>query len=276
MVCQSQPNISDIARLIHSGKKGHRIVAVLQFKFDESFDGCVMTVGGWIAEEREWRRLESQWQRCIDRQNSSFRPDQQISRFHAAQMNGYKDEFANWDKAMSEQFCGKLVNLVNRRQIGGICVGVDMDGIREVFPEGDPNRKDSVYALCIKAAIVEISHVMQRFYPDDQVALIHDHGDWDQQALAGYNQMVDDPRWESRKYFHSIIPLTWQQSVGLQAADLLSYEAFKAISAKIVNDEEKFRWALKQFIAKPMPLMLKYMSLDTIRQLREEMEANRP
>ncbi|MGB8028517.1 MAG: hypothetical protein WCF30_02530 [Terracidiphilus sp.] len=251
-------------------------MAVLQFKFDESFDGRVMTVGGWIGEEREWRRLENQWQRCIDRQNSSARQDQQISRFHAAEMNGYKEEFAHWDKPMSERFCGKLVNLLTRRQMGGICIGADMDAIKAVFPEDDPNRRDSVYALCIKQAMVEIGHIMQHFFPGDQVALIHDHGDWDEQALAGYNKMVDDPQWISRKYFHSITPLTWRQSIGLQPADMLAYEAFKALSARIVHDEERFRWALRQFISEDgMPMMLKYMSLDTIRQLREKIDQDR-
>jgi hypothetical protein len=251
-------------------------MAVLQFKFDESFDARIMTIGGWIAEEREWRRLENQWQRCIDRQNSSAHEDQQISRFHAAEMNGYKEEFANWDKPMSEQFCGKLVNLILRRQMGGICIAADMDAIREAFPEDDPNRKDAVYVLCMKQAMVEIGHVMGHFFPEDQVALIHDHGDWDKQALAGYKQMVDDPQWASRKYFHSITPLTWKESVGLQAADLLVYEAFKALSARIVRDQEQFRWAMRQFIAEDyLPMMLKYMSRETIQQLREKVDQDR-
>jgi len=73
-------------------------MANLKFKFDESFDDKIMAVGGWIANDLEWSRLEGAWQRCIDSENERSDPNQQITRFHATEMNCQSGEFANWDK----------------------------------------------------------------------------------------------------------------------------------------------------------------------------------
>jgi hypothetical protein len=78
---QSQLTIAEFAWRVHCGKEGHRFVAALQFKFDEIFDNRSMTLAGWLAEESEWRRLESQLQRCIDKKNAKHNPDKQITRF---------------------------------------------------------------------------------------------------------------------------------------------------------------------------------------------------
>jgi len=51
-------------------------VAVLQFKFDESYDHQIMAVGGWIATELEWKRLEGSWQRYVDAENEVSGPNQ--------------------------------------------------------------------------------------------------------------------------------------------------------------------------------------------------------
>ncbi len=252
--------------------KGIVIVAVLEFKFDESYDNRSMALAGWLAEESEWRRLESQWQRCLDRQNAKHRQDQQITRFHATYLNGYKEEYANWTKEMSEEFCGKLVNLICRRQIGGVCLGLDMEAVKNVFPEGDPNRKDSMYVLCMKQLMVELGHIMRESFDGDQVMLIHDHSSWDDKVIAGYNMMVDDLRWESRRVFHSITTLTWKQSVGLQAADLIAYETFKTLNKRLVHNSEDLRWAMRKLSSENLPMVGKYMDLKVIKALREVME----
>jgi hypothetical protein len=73
--------------MVHPAKRGHRIVAVLNYRFDESYNDRFMCVGGWIGDEPEWRKLESVWRAKITRENSRARPDQQITRFHATEMN---------------------------------------------------------------------------------------------------------------------------------------------------------------------------------------------
>jgi hypothetical protein len=257
-------------------KRRHRLVSVLKFQFDESYDKehrC-MVVAGWIAEQNEWRRLETQWSRCINRQNEKHGPEQRITRFHAAPLNGFKGEFEHWSKEMSAEFCGKLVNLIKRRMMGIIAIGVDMDALREIFPDGPEDRRQNAYGLCIQQVMESIGHVMRNYFPEDQVMVVHDHGDWDKHALGAFNTMVDDPRWDSRKYFHSLTSMTSTQSIGLQSADLIAYEAFKLIHKRLVKDVVELRWALQQF-AGEVPSEIGLMTHHTVLALREAM-AMRP
>jgi hypothetical protein len=177
-------------------------MAVLLFKFDESFDSEIMVVGGWIASELEWKRLEGAWQRCIDSENERSAAEQQITRFHATEMNCQKGEFRNWDKRRRIRLSRKLINLLAKRTMGAIAVGCEMRAIQQVWPRGDQKKlKQNTYVVCMKHMMVEIAHIMEEFFPKDRVRLIHDHGSWDDQALSGFNLMVMDTEWKYAKLF---------------------------------------------------------------------------
>lgn len=234
-----------------------------------------MSIGGWLGEEKEWARLELQWGKAINYQNFHAAPDQQIARYHAANMNARDHDFQNWSKEMSEKFCARLLRVLTRRSIGMISCGVDMDALKAEFSDGDPDRKKRAYAFLIKNIMVDLGRVMREVRPGDQVMLIHDHGDWDADALAAYNHMVNDPRWVSRDVFHSITSLTWRQSVGLQAADLAAYETFRVLKTKLATDEISLRYALRHLQAQGIPMIARYIDLKSVRALREMTEKNR-
>ncbi|HTF70054.1 MAG TPA: hypothetical protein VK638_45990 [Edaphobacter sp.] len=230
-----------------------------------------MSIGGWLGDEHEWKRLETSWQNCIDRNNFNNRPDQQISRFHATYMNRYEREFLNWTPELSARFANKLVGFLGRRVMLAVTIGADMDALKDVFPRGDPKRKDYAYTLCIKTAMVELAHLMKEYFPGDQVHLVHDHGNWDHQALAGYNLMVNDLEWEHRGIFVGITSLTGLQSVGLQAADLIAFEAHRALYSKLVHDSNTLRKAMQSLFAKGVAIVGRYMDKEAVIGLREVM-----
>lgn len=273
MCALSQFEISDLARMVHAGERGHKIVAVLQFKFDESYDDQFMTIGGWLAEENEWQKLERGWDREIDRQNKKHMPNQQITKFHAVEMNGLRDEYKNWDADMSRGFVVKLISLIDKRKIGGVAIGADMKALDRAFPERPAQlRKDYAYVLCIKAAMVEIAHLMKQHRPGDTVHLVHEHGNWDAAALKGYNLMVDDKRWDKRSLFEGITPLTKTQSIGLQAADMIAFESHKALRKKILHNDSTLRKAVKAMVKKRIPIMAKHIGDNAAMGLRKIME----
>jgi ethanolamine utilization microcompartment shell protein EutS len=259
--------------MVHPGKRGHKIVAVLQFKFDESFNERFMCVGGFIGAESEWKKLEKLWQKRVDFENAHNQADQQITRFHASHINAHDHEFKNWDKEMCKKFGQKLIGLIGKRSIGAIAIAADIDALKSVFPsEDDSVRKDSTYALCIRQMMVEIGHIMREYFPGDQVLLIHDHGDWDIQALAAYNRMVDDPKWISRELFVSIAPMTGAESVGLQAADLIAYEMFRRVKDKELKNSDDMRAAMKEMKKRGVPVAARYMDINGVKALRRIME----
>jgi len=231
-------------------------MANLKFKFDESFDDKIMAVGGWIANDLEWSRLEGAWQRCIDSENERSDPNQQITRFHATEMNCQSGEFANWDKKKRIRLSRKLINRLADRIIGGVAVGCEMEAIQQVWPRGDKTKlKQNTYVVCMKHLMVEIAHILEEYFPGDTVSLIHDHGSWNKQTLAGYNLMVSDIDWKYKELFKGITPMRGSDpsAVGLQAADLLAYEVFKGIKAKTISEDAEVRAVMQTFIDREIP-----------------------
>jgi hypothetical protein len=247
-------------------------MAVLNFKFDESYDQQIMCVGGLIGNEFEWKRLESRWQKRIDTENAHSRRDQQISRFHASHLNAFDHEFANWDRAKSIKFSKRLIGLIAERGLGAIAIAPDMDAIKEVFPKGGESRQRSTYVLCIKQMMVDIAHIMRDYFSGDQVFLIHDHGNWDAEALRGYNLMVNDENWKPRHLFLGLLPLTSPQAVGLQAADMIAYEVFRGVKAKTSSPDASMRGAIQEMLNRQIPMSARWINLDAAKALYRVMK----
>jgi hypothetical protein len=244
----------------------------LNFKFDESYDQQIMCVGGWIGNEFEWKRLESRWQKRIDFENAHSRPDQQITRFHASHLNAFTYEFEHWDKDKSLNFSKRLIRLIAERGVGAIAVASNMDAIKEVFPKGGESRQRSTYVLCIKQMMVDIAHIMRDHFRGDQVLLVHDHGNWDAEALKGYKLMIDDERWEPRHLFVGLLPMTAPQSVGLQAADMIAYEVFRGVKAKTSSSDAALRGVIQEMLNKEIPISARWIDLGAAKALYKVMK----
>jgi hypothetical protein len=248
--------------MVHSGKRGHRIVAVLLFKFDESFNDQIMVVGGWIATELEWKRLEGSWQRYIDDENSNSDPNQQITRFHATEMNCKKGEFENWDHPKCMRFSRKLIKTLAKRQMGAIATGCNMDAVQEIWPKGDKDTlKRRTYVLCMKQTMVDLAHLMEEYFPGDKVLVVHDHGSWDGAVLEGYNLMIDEPVWKRGKIFEGLVSKSSSDpsAIGLQAADMIAYEVFRGIKAKTADKDAQMRGAMKEFLNRDVPMSARWI-----------------
>jgi hypothetical protein len=143
-------------------------------------------------------------------------------------MNANDGEFTGWEKEANRKLrlVRKLLKFVSSPAMTCVACGIDLKAMVEIFPTAD---ESDAYVLCMKEIMVEIAHAMDDAKSEDRVAIIHDHGDWDEGALRGYNSLVDDPTWPRRHRFVSITPLTWREDVGLQSADLIAYELMRRL-----------------------------------------------
>jgi hypothetical protein len=65
--------------------------------------------------------------------------------------------------------------------------------------------------------------------------------------------------------------LTGVQSIGLQAADLIAFEAHKALYSKLVHDSNTLRKAMQSLLAKEAAIVGRYMDKEAVIRLREVM-----
>lgn len=222
--------ICELAHIIHPAQAGRRYMAVLTLKFDESYKTKTLVIGGWIGNDTKWKRRQSLWQKAISFENKTLAPERSITRYHAAEMNANDGEYEGWETEGPRKlrFTKKLLNVSGKSKMIPVAVGIDLVAFRDIFPEqAAPGPIGNAYLLCMKALMEELGKAMALHQPEDRLAIIHDHGDWDVQALQSYNEMVDTVEWEHRHRFVSITPLTWREDVGLQSADLFAYESMR-------------------------------------------------
>jgi hypothetical protein len=250
-------------------------VAILQFKFDESYDHQILALGGWIATELEWERLEGSWKRYIDDENERSEPSQQITRYHATEMNCKGGEFKYWSHPKCIRFSRKLIKTLAKRKMGAIGIGCNMPAIQNIWPNGEKktlNRR--TYILCMKSMMVDFAHIMEEYFAGDRVILIHDHNDWDQMVLEGYDLMVNEPQWEYGHLFAGIVSKSSKDpsAIGLQAADMIAYEIFKGIKAKTVSRDAEMRAVMKEFLDLDVPLRARWIDEKAAKALYQVMK----
>ncbi len=249
MLRRSQFEISDLIRIIHSGPKGHRLMALI-FKFDESYDNgkTLMLVGGWLMEESQWKQLEGDWDACIKATNQRHRADQQISRFHATNVNGFKEEFKNWDKPMSEALTADLVAILKNRPSVFLAAAVNLKDMVNAFPDRADTMLESAFGLCVKQVMISLGHVVREKFVRDKLAMVFESGNWNAHATQAYDQMIADKKFKDRTLFSSLSFMS-SNAAGLQAADLIAYESMKRILSVNARTDAKLRWALLQLVS---------------------------
>jgi hypothetical protein len=80
--------------------------------------------------------------------------------------------------------------------------------------------------------------------PTRKITLFHDRCDYDAVILQSFNQLVKDPTFAHGAYFRSITPLSWEESIALQPADLVAYEVFKETEKRLTKPERDASKAL--------------------------------
>lgn len=152
-----------------------RYFAVLRGYFDESYNNRIMTFGGWIAQEREWGKLERQWTDHIQKFSAKLPPSlPKITRYHTADSSSRRGEFNGWFVEMQVSFCSKLLKIIAKRRIFAIACGVVLADFAEVFPDNDDHQKQA-YLLALKECMLRIGMVMARHAPKEKIVLFHDH-----------------------------------------------------------------------------------------------------
>jgi hypothetical protein len=238
------------ARIIHPDSPGHRFMVVLTYKFDESYkDARSLMVGGWIGEEEQWRTVQNQWGAAIAYENQTLPENRKISRYHASEMNARDHEFQGWENERMVRLTKSLLEIVGKSGMTAVTCGVDLAAFLSIFPHRDPPDYGVAYGMCMKQLMLKIAEAMEHWEPDYRVALVHDHGDWDKLAYDGFYQLVDDPKWEHRERFVSITPLSSYADIGLQAADLIAYEAMRQLDDTLWTGDD-MRVPLRELLKK--------------------------
>ncbi|MGC2163596.1 MAG: DUF3800 domain-containing protein [Silvibacterium sp.] len=195
---------------------------------DPPFEPRSFVVGGMFGDQDSWSKVERSWARKNRTEG--------IARFHAAHLNAGTWEFDGWSKARRVAYSKEMLRILKRpgKRLHGISIGLFVDEYRKVIsPEGQV-KLGHPYLVCFKTAMTTLASQMDygEFHLDDQVAVIIDQSEFESEALRLFYSMKDDPNFKHRHRLASCAAGSAEESIGLQVADFVAYEAFRLMHGK--------------------------------------------
>lgn len=247
---------------------------------DESYsDGNVMCVGGWLCDEKKWATIESQWQKRIDYENrqSAKRGLPPITRYHATDLNNYRNEFKGWDERRAVLFTKKLIDILGRGKEPimkpiGIACGVRVPHLVGNFPQDHPTiykNHFAAYRLCMIENLLVLSRTLATAFPDEKVAVIYDKGPFGGAAQSAFESFQES---KVKRYEDvlTMAPVDGKKCIALQCADLFAYEGRKLVTNP-KQAEREFRRSLRRVIGNDNYLRVRQITKDVL----EKIAANR-
>jgi hypothetical protein len=246
---------------------------------DESYNKEVFCIGGWVAPVGMWTRVERSWVERIAYENrksvkAGFPP---ISRYHATDCAGLHREFSKkngWDIRRQIQLSSKLCGILAAHAPVGIVQGGLIEGLGRYWP--DDEFRTALYFLSFGLYLIALGEKMQQGFPEDRVTVFYD----DSKELGVVAQktfkkfMEEDATKHLSKYFVTCAPMTWQNCVPLQPADLLAYEGMKRIQQKI-SGVDAMRKSLQAILGKRTEIGIGWLEDRHFKELRRIAEERR-
>jgi hypothetical protein len=223
---------------------------VLRGYMDESYDNSqrLFTYSCLTATGKDWREMERVWKLHLNAKNRELKRSgrQTISRYHASDCSGRRNEFEGWTHDERDAFVIGLFGIFKRIPVHAVAIDIDLDELYEVFPEwASSDRLGHAYWVLTKFVMNTIGDDFDTFADGNvtpgkhKITLFHDrtggNGRYDPVILRSFNGQVADPNYEHTHYFTTIAPLGWEDCVALQPADLVAFEMFKEAELRLKN-----------------------------------------
>jgi hypothetical protein len=222
-------------------RRHSRVFAMLTAYIDESYNNRTFCVAAWILPEPEWRALERDWKKIIERERQEsirqgFVP---ISRYHASDCSSLKGEFAEengWDKIRATKLSKKLLGVIIKHKPKGIAMGGSVDLYLKHFPDDRKVWRKCLYYFCVTLVINELDIIRKRCFPEDRISIFYDRGKLGGMADRAFCSLKDEPALiEVSRNFVTAAPMGWEDCLPLQSADLLAFEGMKRVDGHIAG-----------------------------------------
>jgi hypothetical protein len=214
---------------------------------DESYDNGqqLFALSCLIATAKHWLEMERLWKLHLAAKNKDLKKSGRplISRYHASDCSGRRNEFKGWTHQERDAFVLGLFGIFKRIPVHVVAIDVNLDELCEVFPEWAADRLKTAYAVLTRFVMLtigqdydELSGGMSK-QRGDKITLFHDRtagGKYDATILEAFNCQMGDPDYKHKSYFTTIAPLGWEDCMALQPADLVAFEVFKEAEARAV------------------------------------------
>jgi hypothetical protein len=205
---------------------------------DESANegGHLFTLSALVAERSAWKRFEVGWKNCVEKINTHLNKSGRlpISRYHASDCSSRVGEFAGWTTEEQKTLTKQLLAVFQAHNTKTFSYTVDLDALAEAFPLWKADPKKGAYDFLTAFLVREIGEWLgKRENASARIGLVHDRCQYGHTIKNSFQCLLRHPDFEHGRFFEAIESRSWQESVPLQAADLLAYESMKDAERRI-------------------------------------------
>jgi hypothetical protein len=158
---------------------GVRPMQILKDYIDESYNNRTFCIGGWLASETRWSMIEASWRERLEYENrvSAKKGFPLISRYHATDCANLKREFSEdkgWDIPRQIRLSKRICEIIGENSPIGTVIGGGVKDFKQYFPLETDDFNRGLYHLSFMMHLVEVSHVMREWFPEDRVIVYYD------------------------------------------------------------------------------------------------------
>jgi hypothetical protein len=220
----SHPNYSYTLDSIIEARRHKGVIYVLTAFGDESSDEThqrVFAVGAVFGEQHQWDALEVKWRARLPEGVD----------FHAAECESDHGDFARFSHRQNKDLYKDLTQMLAKSQLLGYGVAIDLISQSKYMSNLLP---ESPYYKCFGEVVIFFTHRTTWYVPREQVKFTFDRRlETQYNATAMYDYMAKLPEWEDSDYLHHEVGFSSRKSIGIQAADLFTYEIMKHLDNMI-------------------------------------------
>jgi hypothetical protein len=235
--------VRQMASLVHPSSASRRVMVVLRAYFDESglhSNSGVFALSGYVAPEKEWKRLESRWHTLLQKPLRYDNPKISAKRaaaishpleyLHATEMEGMgKGRFRALGQRNRDYLVSSSVSIVLSSGVIGISSAIILpeyerldEKTREVI--GEP------YLLCFQFAVTEVAKKARLFlgedHSEDIAYIFEQHPLWQEKATNLWNSAVAQG-YKTKYRMGSVTFEDKKKFIPLQAADRYAFETYQ-------------------------------------------------
>ena len=187
----------------------------------------VYCVAGYWAPARDWERFDWAWTQELRKRH--------LTEFHAEHCEHGDGEFAGRDDRI--ELRDQFVRIINQHPIHGTWAVVNLQAwdtwaaeIKRLRP-----RADGAFYIAFQMYLDAVSQEVDRFPPEERVGFVFDNRPESGKAIVLFNWLRKTPDPAFRITASRLGDVASASSVrlpGLQAADLLAYEARKYVAGR--------------------------------------------
>ena len=253
---------------------------MLKAYFDESFGkrntfgfSCIFTDGS------TWGQLEKDWVAVIDRKNESLRKEgrETVSRYHESDCASYHGEYKNWSRennnAEQIAFFKELLAVLRKYPLNAIGYTLNLNELAQEIPGLEDKQIAFGYAIILQYIMWELGKfITEKQEKSERITLFHDRTEGYTGVISRvFEWMVEREDFGHKDRFVTIAPLTWQDCICLQPADLIAYENVEETERH--NGNGKLRRSLEAIL--DLPLLggkLTHLDRVTLKELKSYLD----